>query len=137
MQYSSGTLNTLKKETIISAKNVLLRKKRNSGTSLAMFPFFWPCRAACICIVRVRAQSLQSCPTLCNPMDYSPPGSSVHGILQARILGWATMPFSRGSSQPRDRTLGSCIGRWILDPLSHLGSPFICIYTYTDICTCT
>ena len=46
----------------------------------------------------------QSCPTLCDPMDYSPPGSSVHGILQARILEWVAMPFSRGSSQPRDRT---------------------------------
>ena len=37
-------------------------------------------------------------------MDYSPPGSSVHGILQARILEWVAIPFSRGSSQPRDRT---------------------------------
>ena len=48
---------------------------------------------------------LQSCPTLCMPMDYSPPGSSVHGILQARILEWIGVPSSRGSSQPRDRTL--------------------------------
>ena len=39
---------------------------------------------------------------LCNPMDYSPPGSSVHGILQARTLEWAAMPFSRGSSPTRD-----------------------------------
>ena len=46
----------------------------------------------------------QLCPTLCDPMDCSPTGSSVHGILQARILGWVAMPFSRGSSQPRDRT---------------------------------
>ena len=44
----------------------------------------------------------QSCLTLCNPMNYSPLGSSVHGILQARILGWVAIPFSRGSSQPRD-----------------------------------
>ena len=42
--------------------------------------------------------------TLCNRMDCILPGSSVHGIFQARILGWAAMPFSRGSSQPRDRT---------------------------------
>ena len=48
--------------------------------------------------------------TLCNPVDYSPPGSSVHGILQARILEWVAISFSRGSSQPRDRTCGSCIG---------------------------
>ena len=50
----------------------------------------------------------QSCPTLCNPMDCSPPGSSVHGILQARILEWIAIPFSRGSSRPRDRTPVSC-----------------------------
>ena len=42
----------------------------------------------------------QSCPTLCNPMDCSLPGSSVHGILQARILEWVAVPFSRGYSQP-------------------------------------
>ena len=46
----------------------------------------------------------QLCLTLCDPMDCSPPGSSVHGILQARILEWVAMPSSRGSSQPRDRT---------------------------------
>ena len=59
----------------------------------------------------------QSCPTLCNPMDCSPPGSSVHGILQARILEWVAMPSSRGSSQPRDWThvsYASYIGRWVL-----------------------
>ena len=44
----------------------------------------------------------QSCPTLCDPTDCSPPGSSVHGILQARILEWAAMPSSRGSSPTRD-----------------------------------
>ena len=49
-------------------------------------------------------KSLQSCPTLCNPMNCSPPGSSVHGILQARILEWVAMPSSRGSSQLRDQT---------------------------------
>ena len=46
----------------------------------------------------------QSCRTLCNPMNCSQPGSSVHGILQARTLEWVAFPFSRGSSQPRDRT---------------------------------
>ena len=43
------------------------------------------------------------------PMDCSPPGSSVHGILQARIQEWVAIPFSRGSSQPRDQTWVSCI----------------------------
>jgi len=41
-------------------------------------------------------------------MDYSPPGSFVHGILQARIMGWVAIPFCRGFSQPRDQTLISC-----------------------------
>ena len=45
-----------------------------------------------------------SCPTLCDCMDSSPPGSSIHGILLIRILEWAAIPFSRGSSWPRDRT---------------------------------
>ena len=52
----------------------------------------------------VCAKSLQSCLTLCDPMDRSPPGSSVHGILQARILEGVAMPVSRDSSQPRDGT---------------------------------
>ena len=49
-------------------------------------------------------KSAQSCPTLCDPMDCSLPGSSVHGILQAIVLEWIATSFSRGSSQPRDWT---------------------------------
>ena len=51
----------------------------------------------------------QSCPTLCDPMDCSLPGSSVHGVFQARVLAWVVIPFCRGSSRPRDRTRVSCI----------------------------
>ena len=51
----------------------------------------------------VRMKVAQSCPTPCDPMDCSPPGSSVHGILQARILEWVAIPFSSGSYQPRDQ----------------------------------
>ena len=51
--------------------------------------------------------------------DCSPPGSSVHGILQARILEWVAISFSRGSSRPRDRTCISCIDRQILHCLNH------------------
>ena len=51
----------------------------------------------------------QSGPTLCNPMDFSPPGFSVHGILQARILHWVAISFSSGSSRPRDKTWVSYI----------------------------
>ena len=56
-----------------------------------------------VCLrTRLCAKSFQSCLTFCNPMDCSPPGSSVHGILQGRILEWVAMSFSRGSSQLRD-----------------------------------
>ena len=58
----------------------------------------------CVCSVT------QLCLTLFDPMDHSPPGSSVHGILQTRTLKWVAMSPSRGSSQPRDGTCGSCIG---------------------------
>ena len=51
----------------------------------------------------------ESCPPLCDSMEYSPPGSSVHGIVQARILEWVAITFSRGSSQPRDQIHISCI----------------------------
>jgi len=60
---------------------------------------------------------VQSYLTLCNPMIHSPPGSSVHGIFQARILEWFAISSSRGSSQPRDCmhiSCISCIGRWVL-----------------------
>ena len=51
----------------------------------------------------------QSCPTLCDPMDCSLSGSSIHGIFQARVLEWIVISFSRGSSQSRNRTWVSCI----------------------------
>ena len=58
----------------------------------------------------------QSCPTLCDPMDCSPPDSSVHWILQARILEWVAISLSRESSRPRDQTRVSCIaGRFFTD----------------------
>ena len=74
----------------------------------------------------MHAKLLQSLPTLCNTMDCSLPGSYVHGILQARILEWITMPSSRGSSQPMDGTLSlfrllHCQVDFL--SLSHLGSP--------------
>ena len=67
----------------------------------------------CVCV----HTCVQSCPTLCNPMDCSPPGSSVHELFQARILEWVAISYSRGSSQPRDWICIPCvsgIGRWIL-----------------------
>ena len=66
---------------------------------------------------------VQSCPALCNPMGCSPLGSSVHGILQARILEWVAISTSSGSSRPRDWTRVSYIGRQTLYLLSHQWSP--------------
>ena len=54
--------------------------------------------------MKVKVSVAQSYLTLCDPMDCSLPGSFVHGISQARILEWVAMPFSRGSSPPRDQT---------------------------------
>ena len=62
------------------------------------------------------AKLLQSCLPLCDPMDCNPPGSSIHGIVQARILEWLAISFSRGSSQPRNQT-----------QVSHTGSGFFTI----------
>ena len=64
----------------------------------------------CVCVCSL-------CPTLCHPMDCSPPGFSVRGIVQARIVEWSAISFSRGSSRPGDRTHVSCVSctcRWIL-----------------------
>ena len=63
------------------------------------------------------SEVFQSCPTLCNPVDCSPRGSSIHGILQARILEWVAISFSRESSRPREwtqvsRIAGRCFNLW-------------------------
>ena len=77
----------------------------------------------------LHAKSNQSCPTLCNPMDCSLPGSSIHGILQARILECVAIVFSRGSSQARDRTWVSfTAGRFFT--IWATGKPLYVIYIY-------
>ena len=80
-----------------------------------LFPFYGWIISHCVCVyLCVHAQL---CQTRCHPMDHSLPGSSVHGIFQARILEWVAISFSRGSSWLRDWThvfCISCIGRWIL-----------------------
>ena len=77
-------------------------------------------------IISVKVLLAQWWLALCDPVDYSLPGSSVHGILQARILEWVAMDFSRGSSQPRDRTPSlvspEFIDRQVLYHYCHLGS---------------
>ena len=64
----------------------------------------------CALLCESEREVAQSCPILCDPMDCSLPGSSVREIFQARRLEWVAISFSRGSSQPRNRTLVSCIG---------------------------
>ena len=79
--------------------------------SLSSCPLTLWATVLCVCLFA------QPCPTLCHPMACSPPGSSVHGILQARILEWVAMPSSRGSSQPRDR-----------NQVSHIAGGFFTIW---------
>ena len=82
--------------------------------SFLSFSFFWPHYVVWL----VGSQfptvlAAQLCLTLCDPMDCSSPSSSVHEILHARILEWVAMPFSRGSSQPRDQTqVSHIVGRF-------------------------
>ena len=86
-------------ETIKDREEIFIRKM---GKDLCyMMVDHW--LKLCLC-----AKSLQSCPILCDAMDCNLPGSSAHGILQARILEWVAMPFSRGSSQPRNPAQVSC-----------------------------
>ena len=75
------------------------------------------------------AQWLRWCPILCDPMDHGPPGSSLHGVLQARILEWVAMSPSMGSFQPRDCTRVSCIagGFSATEPL---GKPHKSLYSF-------
>ena len=76
---------------------------------LSISPHFQALQADyCCCLVAT------PCLTLCYPMNCGPPGPSVHGISQARILEWVAICFSMGSSRPRDETLVFCIGRSIL-----------------------
>ena len=74
--------------------------RAHSGTPAASsVKFLFYTSPMCVCVL---SQLLQSCPTLCDPMNCRLLGSSVHGILLARILEWVAMPSSRGSSPPRD-----------------------------------
>ena len=83
----------------------------NFYCTVKWFRYMHTCVCVCVCVC------VQSCLTLCNSMDCGLPGSSVHGIFQARILEWVAISSSRGSSQPREWTHVSCVfcpGRWIL-----------------------
>ena len=73
--------------------------------------------------VAIIVQVTQSCPTLCDPVHYSPPGSSVDGIFWARIVEWVAISSSRGFSQSKDQTQVSCIAGKALYHLGYKGSP--------------
>ena len=83
------------------------------------------CVCVCVCVCAHTRSVSQQCLSLFNPIDCSPPGSSVHGIFQARIMEQFAISYSRGSSRPRDQTQVSCLLHWQVNslPLSHLGSP--------------
>ena len=94
---------------------MITQKKCKSNTSrLYLNPRSISHTICCCCYCLVT----QLCPTLCDPMDCSPQGSSVHGFSQARILEWVAISFSRASSQHRNQTHISCVsctaGGWIL-----------------------
>ena len=85
---------------------------------------------------KVKMLVAQSCPTLGNPVNYSPPSSSVPRNLQARILEWVAVPFSWGSSRPQDQIQVSCIAGRFLTVLSHQGSlvdPRSCLNLQPDV----
>ena len=99
------------------------QQAENSG-ALARFPGQTQHATQPTCVrACVHAKSLQSCPTLCDPMDHHLSGSSAHGILQARTLEWVAMPSSRGSSQHRED--GYCHLHWQVGslPLVPTGKP--------------
>ena len=89
------------------------------GTWYMLYYWHWCCWSC----LKVKVLVAQSCPALCNPMGCSPPGSSVPRILQAGILEWVAIPFSRGSSWPRDQT-----PHWV----SHIAGRFFTIWTTED-----
>ena len=79
------------------------------STSSCFFSLIFKMRIKAVLNFCSESEVAQSCPTLCDPMDCSLPGSSVHGIFQAIVLEWIAISFSMGSSRPRDRTRVSCI----------------------------
>ena len=84
----------------------------------------------------MHAQSLRSCPTVCNPMDHSPPGSSVHGIFQARILESIPMPSSRGSSRLKTEPV-SCIAGQFFTAKSWEKPYYDMVYYFSVVATLT
>ena len=118
-----GYLNST---NILAASSYACEATSKERMSLTIGPFFPMCVPS-MCL------AAQPCPTLCDPLDCRPPGYSVHGIFQARILKWIVISFSRGSSQLKDRTCVSyvpCIAGVIRAKLFL----FICFYKVSVGC---
>ena len=98
---------------IFQVLNSLVAGDHKRALKFSFIESIYILRARFNCFVHARLlKSLQSCSTLCDPMDCSLPRSSVHGTLQARILEWVVMPSSKGSSQPTDWTqVANIVGR--------------------------
>ena len=88
-------------------------------------------KLVCVCVLFA-----QSCPTLCDSMDCSLPGSPIHGIFPAKILAWVAMPSSKGPSQPRDQTHIFCLSCTAARHFTTvpLGSPLLRAYAPWTIC---
>ena len=104
-QWRAGKLGMLQ-SMAMQRSDMIYWLNNNNIQPLCNFLFLWG-----------EGEVAQLCPTLCNPTDCSLPGSSIHGIFQARVLKWVSISFSRGSSQPRDRTqishiVGRCFTIW-------------------------
>ena len=131
------TATPLKRERWnLRKKNHLFKKKADNLTlSFKDISVNFKIKIECkIVLYAVLCLVAQSCPTLCDPMDCSPPGSSGHGILQARVLDWVVIPFSRRSSWPRDQTQVSITGRfftiWVTRKAHLCYKQYIYIYIY-------
>ena len=116
-QCSTQTYFNYTRKFCITMRGQTLSKRLQFALKHAnWFILWWNAEYASPDPLLLHAKSLLSCPTLCSPVDCSLPGSSVHGILQARILQCAAVPSSGGSSQPRDGThvsYVSCTGRQV------------------------
>ena len=118
-------------------QDTLISKERQEETQASVHPCGIPacrwvtlpdclsCELQTPVLVWKKSEVTQPCPTLCNPMDCSLPGSSVHEIFQARILEWVAISFSRGSSQSRDQTRVSRIVGRCFYHLSHQGRVYL------------
>ena len=127
------------------------RLRNGSETHKAVMSLFWNLwqgnslilptwSLSLLSLACVHVKLLQSSPTLCKPTDCSPPDSSVHGILQARILEWVPISFSKGSSQSRDQNCLLYLLHWQACslPLAPLGSPFLSLASINlgnDLCS--